>query len=211
MTATHFITFLRHGESVGNAAGYHQGQADFPLSETGIRQAQALADYWLGAGVVFDHVIASPLACARQTAEVIAGCLGLPVEPDALWMERNAGHLEGISFAEAEQRYPRPAYIPLHERIGGSGESQWELFLRAGQAVDGLLRRPAGRYLVVSHGALLNMVMYAILGITPQANFNGPTFGFHNTTFTTLRYDPEWNNWRLERFGSRPHWPEESA
>ena len=31
----HYIVFLRHGESVGNAEDRFQGQADFPLTEKG--------------------------------------------------------------------------------------------------------------------------------------------------------------------------------
>ena len=37
------IILLRHAESTGNVAGYYQGQSDFPLSPTGIQQANALA------------------------------------------------------------------------------------------------------------------------------------------------------------------------
>ncbi|MBK8824271.1 MAG: histidine phosphatase family protein [Anaerolineales bacterium] len=40
------ITLLRHGESVGNAESRWQGQADFPLTDTGRAQARALAERW---------------------------------------------------------------------------------------------------------------------------------------------------------------------
>lgn len=33
------LTLLRHAESLGNAEGYHQGQAEFPLTDHGISQA----------------------------------------------------------------------------------------------------------------------------------------------------------------------------
>ena len=68
-TLIYHITFLRHGESVGNAEDRFQGQADFPLTEKGRLQAQALARRWQDEGVSFDHCIASPLVRARQTAE----------------------------------------------------------------------------------------------------------------------------------------------
>ncbi len=66
------LTLLRHGESVGNAENRLQGQADFPLTETGRQQAQALAKRWLAEGLTFDRVIASPLKRSRETAEIIA-------------------------------------------------------------------------------------------------------------------------------------------
>ena len=62
------ITLLRHGESLGNAGGIHQGQADFELSEIGLAQAHALADRWQRESVTFDRIISSPLLRARQTA-----------------------------------------------------------------------------------------------------------------------------------------------
>jgi broad specificity phosphatase PhoE len=72
-----------------------------------------------------------------------------------------------------------------YQAVGETGESQWELYLRAGRAVQNLLKNPPGRYLVVSHGGILNLAFYAILGIAPQANFTGPRFRFANTAYAT--------------------------
>lgn len=81
---TYHITLLRHGESIGNAGNYYQGQSDFELSALGEAQASALADEWLAAGVTFDLVISSPLLRARRTAEIVAARLGtsMELEPD---------------------------------------------------------------------------------------------------------------------------------
>ena len=46
-TSIYHVTFLRHGESVGNAEDRFQGHADFPLTEKGRTQARSLADRWL--------------------------------------------------------------------------------------------------------------------------------------------------------------------
>jgi broad specificity phosphatase PhoE len=67
------------------------------------------------------------------------------------------------------------------------------------------LDRAPGRYLVVSHGGILNMAMYSILSIAPQAHHNGPRFWFRNTTFAEFAYEPDYHNWRLLRF-DRDHW-----
>ncbi len=204
------IILLRHGESVGNAEGYYQGQSDFPLSQQGERQARALAQRWLAQSVTFDCIIASPLARACQTAEIIATALGeLPIELEPTWMERNNGKLAGLRPEQAAERFPRPGFFHPYLPIGETGESQWELYLRAGQAVQDLLRRPPGRYLIVSHGGILNMVMYVILGIVPQANFHGPRFRFRNAAFATLVYYPETHTWRLEGLNDQAHWKPE--
>jgi len=204
--STYSFTLLRHGESVGNAEGIHQGQSDFSLTERGIAQAHALANRWVSAQVSFDVIISSPLARARQTAEIISQVLHLPLEFDPVWMERDNGVMAGMYAEEAREKYPRPPFIHPYQPIGITGESQWELYLRGGRAVKSLLDRPPGSYLVVSHGGLLNMVFYAILGIPPQANFHGPRFRFRNTAFATLTYDPAEHNWHVWGVNDHAHW-----
>jgi 2,3-bisphosphoglycerate-dependent phosphoglycerate mutase len=201
-----WITLLRHGESTGNARGIYQGQAEFDLSRVGRQQAHALAARWLEEKWSFDTVISSPLGRARQTAEIIASALASPVEYDEIWMERHNGVLAGLNHLEVAERFPHPAFMSPYEPVGQTGESQWDLYLRAGQAVRGLLRRPPGRYLVVSHGGILNMALYAVLGIVPQANFQGARFRFLNAAFAILEYDPATHSWQLERLNDRSHW-----
>src|SRR3972149_1605566 len=167
----YYIPLLRHGESVANAGGIHQGQADFELSDTGLAQACALADRWQRESVTFERIISSPLLRASQTAEVIAAALHIPVEFNPNWMERDIGQLSGLSPEEAAQRFPRPSFIHPYQALGGNGESNWETYLRAGRAVQDLLRQPPGSYLVVSHGGILKMALYGIFSIVPQANF----------------------------------------
>jgi broad specificity phosphatase PhoE len=121
-------------------------------------------------------------------------------------MERDNGLLAGLLPEEAAERHPRIDFMPPFTSIGGTGESQWELYLRAGRAVQELLRKPPGRYLIVSHGGFLNMVMYVILGIVPQANFQGARFRFRNTAFARLTYSPTEHIWRLEALNDRGHW-----
>jgi 2,3-bisphosphoglycerate-dependent phosphoglycerate mutase len=200
------LILVRHGESTGNELGYYQGQADFELNERGRAQAQALSERWKWEGVQFDIAITSPLARARQTAEIIAEALGLELELNPLWMERNNGHLAGLHPKEAAERYPRPDFIHPYMPIGGNGESQWDLYLRAGQAVREIMVRPPGRYLIISHGGLLQMAMYAILGLIPQANFLGPQFRFRNTAFATVIYSPSSHHWTLEGINDQSHW-----
>jgi uncharacterized phosphatase len=91
----YFITLLRHGESEGNSAGVLQGQSDYPLTKTGLDQAQRLASYWKSIQVQFDLIITSPLLRALQTAEVVANYLQVPVEFNPAWKERYFGELQG--------------------------------------------------------------------------------------------------------------------
>ncbi len=188
---------LRHGESTGNAENRHQGQADYPLTAEGRQQIERLSEYWRDLQVTFDQVISSPLVRAQESAEIIAQTLQIPLAYDPIWMERDNGKLAGLLHENAPNVVPRPEFIPLYQAIAETGESQWELYLRAGQALNSITNNPPGRYLIVSHGGFLNMVMHAVIGLTPQPNFHGPIFRFSNAGFTTLHYLPEKGNWMI--------------
>jgi 2,3-bisphosphoglycerate-dependent phosphoglycerate mutase len=200
------ITLLRHGESQGNFEGKHQGQADFPLTDRGRDQSKALLDRWKSKAKEFDLVISSPLARARETAEIIASGLSVPLEFDPLWMERDNGLMAGLTEEEVQETLPQPPFIHPYQAIGQTGESQWELYLRAGRAVQSLFCHPHGSYLIVSHGGLLNMFFYAILGIAPQPNFHGPRFRFNNSAFATLSYIPASHRWYILGVNDYQHW-----
>jgi 2,3-bisphosphoglycerate-dependent phosphoglycerate mutase len=203
------ITFLRHGESVGNAEDRFQGHADFPLTQKGRAQARALANRWHAESMTFDQCIASPLLRACQTAEIISKALNIPLKLDPDWMEINNGLVAGLTPEQAAQVAPRPDFMTPYTHYGETGESRWEVYLRAGRAIQHILDRQPGRFLVAAHGGILNMALYAILGIPVQADSAGPRFMFHNTTFTTFTYEPEHHNWRMLNFDDRRHWKED--
>ena len=202
------VTFLRHGESVGNAESRWQGQADFPLTDRGRSQAQALADRWKREKIRFDYVISSPLSRARETAEIIASKLGLNVEFEPLWLERDNGAFSGLTQHEVRQNFTHPDFTTPYDSVGNDGEGDWELFLRAGQALHDLLKREPARYLIVSHGGMLNQLMHAVMGIMPQANNAGVRFRFGNTAFAQLLYFPNQHRWAVDKLNDHAHWPD---
>ncbi len=202
---THRFTLLRHGESTGNAQGVYQGRSEFDLSEKGRVQAHALGDYWLSNGTSFSQIISSPQARARQTAEIISAVLDVPLVFDERWQEIDNGILAGLPLDEASQKHPFPEIMTPFDPIGDSGESNWDLYLRAGRVVQELVKLPAGDYLVVSHGGFLNRVLNVILGIVPQVNFSGSRFQFENTSFAQLLYNPSQHIWLVENINFAPH------
>lgn len=201
-----FITLLRHGESVGNAESRWQGQADFPLTDKGREQARALAVRWMREKLQFDYVISSPLSRARETAEIIASELNLKVEHDPLWLERDNGEFSGLTAQEVRQNFVHPEFHSPYDPVGSDGEGDWELFLRAGQALHSLLKRDPARYLIVSHGGLLNQFMHAVVGVAPQANNSGTRFRFGNTAFAQLVYYPNQHRWAIDKLNDHAHW-----
>jgi len=198
------FVFLRHGESVGNAESRWQGQSDYPLTKRGRAQATALADRWKSEGVKFDLAVASTLLRAKETAEIITSALQIKLEFDEIWLERDIGEMEGLTSSEVQQR-PKPPYITPYDSVGGDGEGDWELFLRAGQALHDLLRRPAGSYLIISHGGLLNQLMHAIVGVAHHADPSGVRFRFENTSFARATYFPHHHRWAIDAVNDHAH------
>ena len=203
------ITLVRHGESVGNAEERLQGHADYPLSARGRAQVIALAQRWKAEAITFDHIIASPLGRALETARIIAAELEIPnPEIDLRWIERDAGERTGLTYDEAQQRDRETDFAAPCDSIAASAESDWALYLRGGQALRSILERPPARYLVSSHRAILNMVLYSILGIARQSNdLNGDTlFRLVNASFSRFRYYPLAHRWQVDVVGDRSHW-----
>jgi len=190
---THHITFLRHGQSVANHDGIIQGHLDYPLSDQGRQQAEERGEAWAMERRTFDLIISSPLQRASQTAAILAARLSLPIEVDPAWRERQLGNAQGTSvqafLAAARTRPVTPPFSPVH----GDGEGTWELYVRAAAAVQGIVRRPPGRYLVVSHGGILNAALRAILGLAPTTGLQ-PRIDLGNCGYadTSMHADGAW-------------------
>jgi len=203
--ASYYFTFLRHGESLGNALGVSQGQTDFPLTETGLGQARDLVAHWQAEGVGFDQIVSSPLTRARQTAEIIGRTLDVPIDFVPDWTERSFGKLEGIPHALVAGLEPPVDFFFSYSPLGGDGESLPSLFQRARHAIDRLICRPPGRYLVVSHGVILNTVMLTILGLSAQPEPTHARFSFGNTAYASLSYDPARTLWKIISLDNPSH------
>lgn len=152
---------MRHGQSEWNALGRWQGQADPPLSDVGRRQARSAARS-LGAP---DAVFASDLQRATETAEIIAGQLGIgPVIVDADLRERDAGEWSGLTRAEIDDRYPgyldtRPGFAPGQQPRPPGWEHDDSVRQRALRALARIAREAAGGdVLAVTHGGLIYVV-----------------------------------------------------
>ena len=99
------LMLVRHGETEWNAQRRYQGQSDVLLSDLGMRQAELIAERL--AGQKIDAVYASDLKRALETARVIAGKSGLALLTDPRLRELKFGILEGLTFDEAQARYPQ--------------------------------------------------------------------------------------------------------
>src|SRR5690606_4727449 len=131
-----------------------QGMTDIPLNETGRQQARETGRRL--AGRRFDGIYTSPLARARETAQIIADELGMPApQPLDALVERDYGDAEGLTFAEIERRYPDRDTVP-------GQETRAAVAARVIPALHALAgRHPGESILVVSHGGAIRTVLMA--------------------------------------------------
>jgi broad specificity phosphatase PhoE len=92
------VLLARHGQSVSNAIRRFQGVQDVPLSELGLRQAQALSAAVSGRQLA--HVYASPLQRARRTAEIAMAGRDVPLSVVDDLRELSLGDWEGRPIEE---------------------------------------------------------------------------------------------------------------
>jgi broad specificity phosphatase PhoE len=142
------ILLVRHGQSVWNADGRWQGQADPPLSELGQTQA-ASASARIG---IVDGIYASDLLRAHHTAEIVAAPIGADVAVDPRLRERSAGDWEGRTRAEIDEGWP--GYLESGRRPAGY-EADESVLVRVLEALGEMAEAHDGDVLVVTHGGVV--------------------------------------------------------
>ena len=175
------LLVVRHGESAGNVArdaAEAQGleridialrDVDVPLSETGLRQAEALG-HRLGADPEPPTVVwCSPYVRAQQTARhalEVAG-LDVPVLLDERLREREFGVLDGLTrkgitavFPDESERRARIGKF-FHRPPGGESWSDVLLRLRSGWR-DLREDHEGERVLLVAHQVVVLLVRYLL-------------------------------------------------
>jgi broad specificity phosphatase PhoE len=187
------ILLVRHGESVGNAEDRMQGTSDFPLSERGRGQARALGAWLVGQGFAWQHLYASPLSRARETAAILSAARGTEsatIEPSLA--ELNAGELEGLTFDEIGRRFP--SYVArgvgeLGDFSEFGGESYGAVQERAAAllaALEARHREPGHRVVLVGHGGF-NFQLLKMLVCRPVPRTCIIRMGNCSATFVRLR------------------------
>jgi broad specificity phosphatase PhoE len=169
------LLLVRHGETDWNAERRWQGHADVPLNERGREQALGLAEELANEPVA--AIYASDLSRARETAEIVAMQLGVPVALDADLREIDVGTREGLTWPETR------------ERTDWDGEPH-EMHAKR---ILGALRRIAARHhgervLVVTHGGSIRRV-HEHLGLDdtePLGNCTMWACAYENSGFLAL-------------------------
>lgn len=161
------LMLVRHGETEWNVQRRYQGQSDVPLSEIGNQQAESIAGRL--AGQEIDAIYASDLKRAWQTAQVIAAQIGLDVISEPRLRELKFGILEGLTFEEAEEKYPEmiTAWLDDFNNTPERAETIDMFNARIVSLLDDLkVKHDEQVVLLVGHGGSLSEILRAVLGLS---------------------------------------------
>lgn len=167
------LLLLRHGETEWTVNGRHTGSSsDIPLTEAGEQAARDAGDV-VRAHYDVRHVLVSPLARARRTAE-LAGFGQGEIEDNLV--EWDYGGYEGLSTPQIREQ---------------TGDERWEIFARGvvpgktpGETVEDVAARAShvlarcrplledGDVLLVAHGHLLRVLASVWLEQQPRFGAN---------------------------------------
>lgn len=161
------LLLIRHGQSLANLQGRFAGHSDFPLTELGLRQAEATARY-IAETYQVDAVYSSDLQRAYHTGLATANKLGLPITTDTQLREIFAGAWEGVLFSDLDLRYPEDIDGFRHN-IGLSrcteGESVAEMILRIRSAIDRIAEAHNGQTVAIAcHGTPIRSLLWMAAG-----------------------------------------------
>ncbi len=183
------LYLLRHGQTDWNATRHLQGQVDVPLNAYGRSLAKQTA-----AGlreVPFDRCITSPLARARQTAEIILEGRDVPIETDKRIMEIGFGVLEGGCCTEEGWNVPEEFRLfftdPAHYTAPEGGEDFYDMHRRLSDFLAWIFKEKAfasENILISTHGAALAGLLNCIRG-DPIKDYWGRGVS-HNCGVTTV-------------------------
>ncbi|MDE3031928.1 MAG: histidine phosphatase family protein [Acidobacteriota bacterium] len=162
MPETSFL-LVRHGETAWNVQHLIQGHSgDVGLTARGVAQVRAAAERLTDSGA--RRIVSSDLARARESAEVIAELLGLPVTLDAGLRERSYGELEGRpdDVLTPETSGIANGMIVDVEAAPANGESLAALKERVTTTLERLAaQHPGETIIVVTHGGLIRTLRAA--------------------------------------------------
>jgi len=171
------LLLVRHGQSTWNANGRWQGQADPPLSDLGIRQAEAARD--AVAQLAFDLIVASDLERARRTAELLAPT-NTEIVIEAGLRERHAGDWTGLTHDEIAENYP--GWIEDGRRPPGF-ENDAELLARVLPVLESLAGT-VDATLIVTHGGVVRSIERSLGGPPEKVpNLGGRWIQFVDSEF----------------------------
>ena len=192
------IVAIQHPQSQHHVNGMVGSWTDWPLTELGLAQAEAIGQKLAAELQGQDAVLyCSDLLRAQQTAEQIGRRLQLtPVLRKEL-QERNLGRCCGKSVQWLRENMEQPEKT-IDDRLFSDGESRRDTWNRLQPFFTEIMASSQQTILVVSHGDLLGLFHAMFLGLEAE-NLNGYRFSGPAGGVSHLAVEPDGTKivWRL--------------
>ena len=159
------VFFVRHGK---DDESYRGGWSSLGLVPEGVEQAKRLAAFLTEKNAEYGitKIVSSDLARAKETADILAEALAVPVTTDEKLREADNGELAGMPNEEALEKYPGLFWSTLKpEECFPNGESRYRFFTRIKTWFDGFLtecKESNDNVVVVTHGGVINVVYHLV-------------------------------------------------
>ncbi len=212
------VYLIRHGD-FGDVID-RTGIGSSPLSPRGVAQAQRLRDRLAATREIkADVLLSSPLTRARQTADIIAPALHLPIIIEDDVQEFRLGAMEGMTEAEIVARYGIVDFAQEPERpVLPDGESWGQFVARISRAFDRITTVYDGKTIViVCHDGVITASFQYFLGLdlkfvkglfrpaSAQLYTNNTSITYwHKSLFHDLP-TPQAPQWMLVRYNDDVH------
>ncbi len=162
------LLLIRHGATEWNATGRFVGRTDIPLSESGLQQAQALAEMLKDEPL--SRILSSDLGRARTTAETLARGRDTVIELDARLREFDFGLWEGLTWLEIIERFPALTADHAHTArlyAPEQGETFDHVCARVEPVLDEIVAAgaPSDHVALVAHAGVIHATLAVTLGI----------------------------------------------
>ncbi|TVX94418.1 histidine phosphatase family protein [Paenibacillus agilis] len=186
------IGIIRHGSTEWNKEGRAQGSSDIPLNESGLLEAQQLANRL--SKEQWDVIYTSPLSRAKTTAEAIASEMSdVEVLLDDRLREVNGGLIEGTTEEERVAKWGEN-----WRELDLGMESKDQVFARILSLVQDVTDKHAGQnVLLVGHGAFIRH-LFEVLLPTYKAETR-----LKNTSVSNIVQSD--NTWQCELYNCTAH------
>jgi broad specificity phosphatase PhoE len=210
------LIFIRHAQSMANAAGQWQGRGETELSELGEQQAAKLGERFVAEGFEPTHVYSSPMIRTSETARIATAAWDYPITPFEDLIEIDVGVFGGKTWAEVQAHYPEVARLYDETRNWDhvpQAETMQDRRVRAERAIARIIADHSNedKVLAFSHGGIIHYLFAALMGVdrlwglsvgnTALFDFELDVDRWHHSDSTILNT----NLWRINRFNDTSH------
>jgi len=197
------VHIIRHAEKVkGEFYNPNLKHQDEPISANGKLESEKLWSYFSGKSVAAIYI--SEYLRTAQTAEYVAGRLGLTPVIDKRLNEIDNGLFETLSADEVQNQYP-VEWRAFRERKQDfrfpEGETGEEARARIADILEEKrIAHENGNVLFFCHEGLIRILMCHIMGLPVYLRGN---FQVDFCGIMEILYQPEYGKWKLVRFNHR--------